>query len=732
MGDVSSEADSLWRRGRRYFSAPTFVHDADLTRTARILSSLLNYLTVVLLLASTVGLPFLYQNKLGSAVTVTTIWAIILTVRTLMRRGRVRLASALLVITLWLIFSTLTILTGALHSINNVYFVFLTVIAGLLLGGRAAIAVAVASSLVCLWLAIIDHLGFQTLQPFPAPAFSRWGQVTLALLLTIAPLNLALQSLSRALRSTQFQLEQRRHSERALRREKDFSGALIAGLPGIFTVFDAEGRLLRWNTAHREITGYDPEQLSNLSAADLFGRSTWEALQKQLAQPTESGAFELETELHCAGGETVLFYLSGWRRQLDEGAFLILVGIDISERKRAEQERQHLEQMLLQAQKMESIGRLAGGIAHDFNNLLTGIGGHAELALRRAPTAELHDDLQEILRATQSASELTGQLLTFSRRQIAQPCVIDLHEQIKRLSRMLTRLLGETVSLRSELRAEHVTILIDPHQLEQVLINLAINARDAMGEGGTLTLRTAIVEQRQPCQVGLTDLPAGRYVELEVQDTGAGIPAPELEKIFEPFYTTKGETEGTGLGLSTVFGIVTQNGGGVEARSSVGSGSVFRLLFPHADREADVLPSPTAGPETSSKVNPKDHTVLLVEDDPRVRHLTERVLRELRYGVVVCTGAAQALREAQRHAGAIDVLLTDVVMPDMNGRELAEAISERFPDIRVLFVSGYTEDVLGKHGVVEQGINFIRKPYSIKALAERLERLLTASGSGLD
>jgi len=429
--------------------------------------------------------------------------------------------------------------------------------------------------------------------------------------------------------------------------------------------------------------------------------------------------------LRCADGRTLSFYLSGWRRELDEAHYLILVGIDISERKRVEQERHQLEQMLLQAQKMESIGQLAGGIAHDFNNLLTGIRGYAELALLDAPNGERpQEDLQEILRATMSAAQLTQQLLAFSRKEIAAPRIIDVHAELESLSRMLTRLIGDTVDFRTEPMAERVTVLMDPLQLEQLLINLAINARDAMPMGGRLTTRTSNIELGEPRRIGPVDLPAGHYLLVEVQDTGTGISAESLEHIFEPFFTTKGEEEGTGLGLSTVYGIVIQNGGSLDVTSTVGVGSIFRIYLPWADGPVAELVALRSPSGESTPVADLEQTILLVEDDDRVRGITERILLELGYRVITCAGSAQALREAELLDGELDALLTDVMMPEMNGKELAEAITALYPHVCVIFASGYTKSVLGEDWVVERGFHFIQKPYSIKGLARLIKELL--------
>jgi PAS domain S-box-containing protein len=585
---------------RQYFAAPTFADDEDLTRTAQILSTLLNYLTGVLVLAAVVGLPFVYRAKLRSAFILLALLLVILAARTLMHRRRVRLASGLLVGILWFVFATVAILSGGLQSTNIVLMVALTVAAGLLLGLWGALVTAAATSAVCLALVVIDAHGYAPIQPFPAPPASRWMQLTVALVLTVAPLHLALRSLSMSLRSARWQLKQRQRSQEALRREKAFSEALLDRLPGIFVMFTEDGRLVRYNAQHVEITGYDRETLSRMRGADFFAADAWSRITAQPSDAPGGGAFELEVELVGAEGRTIPLYVTGWRRALDDRQYLILIGIDLRERQRAAEEKRELEQMLAQAQKMESIGRLAGGIAHDFNNLLTGICGNAELALMNPRVArEEGESLEQILRASDSAARLIGQLLTFSRKQVTEPQRIDVHQELQGMQQMLSRLIGENVELRWETAAALSAVFMDPVQVEQIVVNLVINGRDAMPQGGELRVRTDNLVLGEATRWGAEQVPAGTYLLLEVEDTGEGIAPEDLPRVFDPFFTTKGMHEGTGLGLATVFGIVTQNGGAVDVSSTVDQGTRFRILLPCLERDAHGVAD--AGPST-----PKD------------------------------------------------------------------------------------------------------------------------------
>jgi signal transduction histidine kinase/ActR/RegA family two-component response regulator len=386
-------------------------------------------------------------------------------------------------------------------------------------------------------------------------------------------------------------------------------------------------------------------------------------------------------------------------------------------------ERKRLEDQLRQAQKMEAVGRLAGGVAHDFNNLLTVIQGNVELARAELPPENpVRPYLDDLHQAAESAASLTRQLLAFSRRQIVQPQVISLNALVTRVSKMLGRLLGEDITLDLQLATDLGGVLADPGQFEQVLLNLAVNARDAMPAGGTLTIRTEDVcfgagDPGLPPQ-----LRPGSHVRLLVRDTGQGMDEAVRRQIFEPFFTTKPKGRGTGLGLATVFGAVSQAGGVIQVDSEPGKGTTFSILLPRVGEAPDASPGPrTAGQGGAERV-------LLVEDDPMVRDLALRFLRQLGYGVVVAAGGLEALATLESLREPIDVLFTDVVMPGMNGRELAERVAALRPAVKVLYTSGYAEDVIATHGVVDREVHFLVKPYSMQTLARKLRELLDGGG----
>ncbi|HKO30900.1 MAG TPA: response regulator [Nitrospiraceae bacterium] len=397
---------------------------------------------------------------------------------------------------------------------------------------------------------------------------------------------------------------------------------------------------------------------------------------------------------------------------------------DRAERKRAEEALRQSEKQFRQSQKMEAVGRLAGGIAHDFNNLLTVIMGYSQVLLTElGPQHPLRGKIDETLKAGERAATLIRQLLTFSSKQSLDPKILSLNTAVMNLESLLRRLIGEDIQLVSTLDPMNGRLRADQAQLEQVLVNLVVNARDAMPKGGTLTIETAQVELTRSPVYHLTPLPPGLYVRLAVSDTGCGMDRNTQSHIFEPFFTTKGEGKGSGLGLSTVFGIVTQCGGAIDVTSRVGQGTRFDLYFPSV--ESDVL---TTAP-TQPKRQPQrgTETILLVEDDPSVRTLVRDELRKLGYRVLEAKNGVEACLLATQQTRLVQLLLTDVVMPGMGGRELAQHLSVIKPDLRTLFISGYLDDVGIMAGQEEGTSSFLQKPFTPEVLARAVRNLLDVS-----
>jgi len=402
------------------------------------------------------------------------------------------------------------------------------------------------------------------------------------------------------------------------------------------------------------------------------------------------------------------------------------IGIKIGQfmvRKQTEETLRHTEAQLRHAQKMEALGQFAGGIAHDFNNLLMVIKGYSQLLLDRLAAGDPHRaDLQEIHKAGERATALTNKLLTFSRRQVVRPTVLDLNEVMVGVEAMLRRLIGEDVDLIVAQTPNLGRIKADLGQIEQVIMNLAVNARDAMPEGGRLKFETANrdLDALSARLHGVKQ--AGRYVMLAVEDTGCGMDAQTQTRAFEPFFTTKERGKGTGLGLSTVYGIVEQSGGFISLYSEPGKGTVFKICFPRVDETGE----PASKAPASAEVPCGTETVLLVEDEPAIRSLLAGALRQVGYHVLEAKHGVEALLIGSQHDGSVELLLTDVVMPQMNGRELAEQLATVRPGLKVLYMSAYTDDAVILRGVVQSGAAFLQKPFSMEALARRVREVLDA------
>jgi signal transduction histidine kinase len=399
------------------------------------------------------------------------------------------------------------------------------------------------------------------------------------------------------------------------------------------------------------------------------------------------------------------------------------INIDITERKRAEKEQAKLQHQLTQAQKMESVGRLAGGVAHDFNNLLMGILNYAELCRDKvAQDHPIREWLNEITVDAERSAQLTHQLLAFARKQIIAPKVLDLSEAVSGMLKLLRRLIGEDITMKLTAHSDTWPVKIDPVQIDQILANLAVNARDAIGGVGSITIETSNATYDEAyCAAHLGSVP-GDYALLTVSDTGCGMGPEMLEHIFEPFFTTKGVGEGTGLGLATVFGIVKQNNGYINVSSEPGKGTTFQIYLPRHVR-AETAQAAVAAP---AKPPRGTETILMVEDEKSVRLTTHMFLEDLGYTVLVAENPEKALALVAQHPAEIHLLITDVIMPGMSGRDLAQRLSELRPAIKRLFISGFTADVIAERGILADSVNFLSKPFGRDELARKVREVLEA------
>jgi PAS domain S-box-containing protein len=519
-------------------------------------------------------------------------------------------------------------------------------------------------------------------------------------------------------------LVQRRRREKAekelLTSEERFR-AIFEGAPVGIGMARGQKHLLV-NAAHARLFGYDsPEELLSVPVASLLPVEAQAELieRNKRRERGEDLPSTYETTGLRKDGTTFPFLIDIARIQLPEGAATLGFFRDLSEIKRMEAERARLESQLLQSQKIESVGQLAGGVAHDFNNMLGVILGHAEFALDQTePSDPLRESLEEIQKAAKRSAQITRQLLAFARKQPASPKVLDLNDTIEAMLRMLRRLIGEDIELEWKPGGHLWRLKIDPSQVDQLLANLVANARDAIPGVGKIEIETDNVTLDEQYCEGNTGFVPGEYVLLSVSDSGSGMEKEELSKIFDPFYTTKEPGKGTGLGLSTVYGIVKQNGGFINVYSEPGFGTTFRIYLPRTLEEAAAVAEPVAAVRRGSE------TILVVEDEEAILGLARRSLASLGYRVLAAGNAAEAQKLAEENKGSIDLLITDVVMPEMNGKELAERISTITPGIKCLFMSGYTAEVIAHRGVIDEGVNFLPKPFSLKTLGSKVREVL--------
>ena len=489
--------------------------------------------------------------------------------------------------------------------------------------------------------------------------------------------------------------------------------------------FDSDCKFIYANEAGYKSLGFHHGDLIGKTVQEVNPSATAERMRAVWNKLRTDGHYWSESVHHRKDGSAFPVEILTSYVQFGGKEYACGFARDISERKLAQEETARLTSQLQQAQKMESVGRLAGGVAHDFNNMLGVILGHAELAMERVdPSDPLHDDLVNIRAAAQRSADLTRQLLAFARKQTVAPKVLNLNDTVAGMLKMVRRLIGEDVTLAWRPGENLWPIKIDPTQIDQILANLCVNARDAISNVGSITIETGT--QVSDAAVTPTGAAPGDYVWLAVSDDGCGMDQTTRSHVFEPFFTTKEVGKGTGLGLATVYGIVKQNEGFIDLRSELGQGAVFTIYLPrYVGKTAHDGPGAAAG-----TIRPGQETILLVEDEATLLEITQRMLEKRGYKVLGASTPGQAMQLAREHVGTINLLITDVVMPEMNGRDLAKNFLSIYPQAGRLFISGYTADVIAHQGVLDEGVFFIQKPFSAATLAATVRGVLDAGRSG--
>jgi two-component system, cell cycle sensor histidine kinase and response regulator CckA len=507
-------------------------------------------------------------------------------------------------------------------------------------------------------------------------------------------------------------LEALAESERLLR-------SVIDGTSDVVFVKDLAGRYVIANAAAAAIAGRSAEEMIGRTDEDIFPREVADRVRAADANVLATGEAQTYEDVIAepnTGKSVTLLTTKGlYRDRTGRVAGVFGLARDITRHRQLEME-------LRQAQKMEAVGRLAGGIAHDFNNLLSIIMSYAGMLSADGPDSVSDPrDINEIMQAANRAAGLTRQLLAFSRQQVLEPRLLDLNELVTGVQKMLQRIIGEDIKSVTELAPELGHVRADPGQLEQVMLNLAVNARDAMPTGGVLRVTTQPITLDAAQAAGHPDMVPGRYVVLTVSDTGIGMDETTRARIFEPFFTTKEKGKGTGLGLSTVYGIVHQSGGFITVDSHVGRGTTFQVFFPFVSETSSTR---VATPVGSQLVSAGHETILLIEDEDTLRRVAGHVLERGGYTLLTASNGAEAMVLAAQHTGRIDLIVTDVVMPGLNGREVVERLAPMHPEAKVLFISGYTDDTVLRLGILESNTPFMQKPFSALALARKVQELL--------
>jgi len=513
-------------------------------------------------------------------------------------------------------------------------------------------------------------------------------------------------------------ITERKQAEEALRESEERNRAMLNALPDMIFVFSREQKFIDFRASETDKLLMPPDIFIGKHITEVLPPDLMRVTRENIESVFSTGDMRVY-QYSLQNGDSIRYYES--RMVLKSSEEVLAIVRDVTQSRENEEERAHLQTQLIQAQKMESVGRLAGGIAHDFNNMLGAITGYSELALRKIEAeSPLRRYLEEILKTAGRSADLTRQLLAFARQQVIEPKIISLNNTVENMLAMLKRLIGENITLEWKPCNGLWPVNVDPAQMDQILANLTINARDAISGSGFVSIETMNCVIDEDYSSAAENLPPGNYVVLIVSDTGSGMDRETREKIFEPFFTTKELGHGTGLGLATVYGIVKQNKGYINVYSEPGRGTSFKIYFPglcgeniHAETDISTMLPHGEG-----------ETILIVEDEPAIIEITRSILEEINYKVITAASPAEAKALSAGYDGRIDLLVTDIIMPEMNGRELAAEIAEYRPGIKTLFMSGYTADVIARQGIIEEGISFIQKPFSMKDIALKIKSVV--------
>jgi PAS domain S-box-containing protein len=638
-----------------------------------------------------------------------------------LRRRHPQFAAGIVLVALWLCFSIGGWFGGGLgHSLGAGY-LMLTVLSGLLMGGRGAIAGGALAFAAVLGLRYAESQAW-----LPEPRLAESGVVPPMLVVSFAAVVLFLYVADRNLRGV---LRERADQRREIEASGERYRVLTENSVALVSELDSAGQILYASPQHRERLGWDPEALVGHPSAEYVHPDDQALLVSSMRRILDSGeSITMRYRVRASDGEWQHLESGGRAYTAPDGSIRILVvSMDSRERVRAEAALQEVETQLRISQRMESLGRLAGGVAHDFNNLLTVILGSARWLERRPdlPAEEVREFASGIVQAAQRSADLTRQLLAFGRKQVVETCVLDLDERVDALARILKSLAGDEINVVARTHQERHFVEADPSQIEQIVVNLVANACDAMPKGGTVSIHTG---KTRVVPGDESELPAGEYVRLEVEDDGVGMSPATRMRIFEPFFTTKEMGSGTGLGLSTVYGIVSQAGGQIRVSSELGQGSCFRILLPLVERPAPVPEGEIPDESTGAG---RGERLLLAEDEPAVRKFTLQLLEEAGYLVTAVENGVEALESVQESAKGYDLLVTDVAMPEMGGVELAQHCAERDPEFPVIFVSGYADPELAKEGLRIARSRWLKKPFAPEELLARVRQLLDAKTQGM-